>query len=200
MMQGNMGNILFLLLGTIFVLSSAILFVLQNKRRDIIFERLHLKRRRDSGFRTPPQSLTRETKRAQSISTPDYLDTFPPSKRSTLAEMKLLCRLENSAEVFADAPSDWTKHILPVQTSYRDAEDEMHTPCELSVGQIKNLGDFPDYATLSGVPLPKPYHEFDIKKALPRPYRPFRWSYHQTLCMSIDFCYPNCTDCSRSTY
>ncbi|KAF8242653.1 hypothetical protein K440DRAFT_106500 [Wilcoxina mikolae CBS 423.85] len=47
--------------------------------------------------------------------------------------------------------------------------------------EIAIYGDFPDYATLSGVPLPKPYTEFDIVKALPRPYRPFRWAYHQTM-------------------
>ena len=48
--------------------------------------------------------------------------------------------------------------------------------------EIKALGDFPDYEALSGVPLPEPYKEFDIKTALPRPYRPFRWQYHQTMC------------------
>lgn len=48
--------------------------------------------------------------------------------------------------------------------------------------EIDSYGDFPDYAALSGVPLPRPYPEFDIAKALPRPYRPFRWVYHQTMC------------------
>src|SRR5690242_12370477 len=39
-----------------------------------------------------------------------------------------------------------------------------------------------DYFKLSGVPLPKPLHKFDLEKAKPRPYRPFRWQYHQTMC------------------
>lgn len=49
--------------------------------------------------------------------------------------------------------------------------------------EIEAYGDFPDYATLSGVRLPDPYLEFNIEKALPRPYRPVRWSYHQTMGM-----------------
>jgi hypothetical protein len=60
----------------------------------------------------------------------------------------------------------------------------MCTPCDFTVEDIEALGDFPDYATLSGIPLPEPYHDFDIKKAKPRPYRPFRWAYHQTMCKS----------------
>jgi hypothetical protein len=50
--------------------------------------------------------------------------------------------------------------------------------------EIQELQDFPDYAALSGIALPDPYLEFDIKKAMPRPYRPFRWAYHQTMCRS----------------
>ncbi|ESK85968.1 hypothetical protein Moror_9469 [Moniliophthora roreri MCA 2997] len=36
-----------------------------------------------------------------------------------------------------------------------------------------------DYFELTGVPPPKPLPDFDIDKAKPRPYRPFRWVYHQ---------------------
>ncbi|XP_006458276.1 hypothetical protein AGABI2DRAFT_63838 [Agaricus bisporus var. bisporus H97] len=38
-----------------------------------------------------------------------------------------------------------------------------------------------DYFALTGVLPPKPLPDFDIDKALPRPYRPFRWKYHQTM-------------------
>lgn len=58
----------------------------------------------------------------------------------------------------------------------------VYTATEFSNHEIKALGDFPDYAALSGVPLPKAYPEFDINKAKPKPYRPFRWVYHQTMC------------------
>jgi len=44
------------------------------------------------------------------------------------------------------------------------------------------LGLYPDYAELSGVPWPEAYVDFDPDRALPRPYRPFRWPYHQTMC------------------
>ena len=53
------------------------------------------------------------------------------------------------------------------------------------MGEVRALGDFPDYAKLSGVPLPQPYPECNIERAIPRPYRPFRWAYHQTMCGSV---------------
>ena len=110
----------------------------------------------------------------------DYSDTFPPSRRFVLTETKN----ENKDESQGPTPG-WQKRVLPMETPYMDAEDSTFLPCGFSVKEIKALGDFPDYATLSGVPLPDPYPEFDINKALPRPYRPFRWSYHQTMCMSF---------------
>jgi hypothetical protein len=79
--------------------------------------------------------------------------------------------------------SEETRPMLPMATSYHNAEGSMITPCGFSIDDIKALGDFTDYAKLSGVPLPEPYTTFEINKALPRPYRPFRWAYHQTMCM-----------------
>ncbi|KAF7338651.1 hypothetical protein MVEN_02091600 [Mycena venus] len=38
-----------------------------------------------------------------------------------------------------------------------------------------------DYFTLTGVPAPVPLTDFDVDKAKARPYRPFRWEYHQTM-------------------
>ncbi|KAJ6618327.1 hypothetical protein B0H10DRAFT_1258113 [Mycena sp. CBHHK59/15] len=38
-----------------------------------------------------------------------------------------------------------------------------------------------DYFVLTGVPRPTPLPYFDIDSAKPRPYRPFRWEYHQTM-------------------
>lgn len=177
---------LLLLLGSLFLLSSAALFIAKNERRDIFLERLHLKRRRDSGSKTPPRSLSPEKKRSQIVSAPDYSTTFPPSRRSTLAETG---SLSTFAEVEATSHLSWIKCMLPMKESYLEATDNTYTPCEFSIAEVKALGDFPDYATLSGVPLPKPYHDFDIHKALPRPYRPFRWVYHQTMCKMIQLRY-----------
>lgn len=170
---------LLLSLGAVFVLSSIILFALQSGKRDIISERFHLKRRKNSGSKTPPRILSSEKKGVQGISVPDYSTTFPPSRRSTLDETGLSL---TPVEAVAASRSDWSKRMLPISACYLEATNDTYTPCELSIAEIKALGDFPDYATLSGVPLPKPYHDFDIKKAFPRPYRPFRWAYHQTMC------------------
>ncbi|KAK6532732.1 hypothetical protein TWF281_006908 [Arthrobotrys megalospora] len=50
--------------------------------------------------------------------------------------------------------------------------------------QIAAIGRFPSYASLTGVPPPTPYHTFNITTAKPRPYRPFRWAYHQTMALT----------------
>lgn len=44
-----------------------------------------------------------------------------------------------------------------------------------------------DYFKLSGVPPPTPLPDFDVDKAKARPYRPFRWAYHQTMCTLLLF-------------
>lgn len=38
-----------------------------------------------------------------------------------------------------------------------------------------------DYFILTGVRAPVPLLDFDIDQAKARPYRPFRWEYHQTM-------------------
>ncbi|KAH7359661.1 hypothetical protein BKA66DRAFT_427220 [Pyrenochaeta sp. MPI-SDFR-AT-0127] len=177
-----MANNILLLLGAVFVASSAFL-IFHRGRREIILERLHISRRRVSGAKTPPRSLSPEKKQLDD-SEPNYSDTFPPSRRFALAETNVSSRLGTPTEKLLESQSDWTENLLPMEQSYVEAAESMYTPCEFSVKEIKALGDFPDYATLSGVPLPKPYPEFDVTKALPRPYRPFRWAYHQTMSLT----------------
>ncbi|KAF9691617.1 hypothetical protein EKO04_010374 [Ascochyta lentis] len=157
-----------LLLGVVFMISSITIFALQKKERDVVFARFNLKRRRNSGSRTPLWLFSPGRHRAHGVPAPDYSTTFPPSRRHVLGESK-------------DTLQGYNECLIPLETSYHNAADDLRTPCNFSVAEIKALGDFPDYAALSGVPLPKPYHEFDIQKALPRPYRPFRWAYHQTM-------------------
>lgn len=178
-----MANHILLLLGAAFVVSSAFLF-LQKGKRNVILERLHIRRRRVSGAKTPPRSLSPGEKQPQTPEV-DYSDAFPPSRRYALAETDLPSKLGTTSERLVTSQPTWTKNMVPLECSYLDAKDSMFTPCEFSIKEIKALGNFPDYAALSGVPLPKPYTEFDIKKALPRPYRPFRWAYHQTMCKYI---------------
>lgn len=135
---------------------------------------------------TPPRTHTPEKERqdAESSKSPPYVKAFPPSQRAVLpvligsltdAQRKALGSLsfdENKART----------SLLGYEEDYRLAEDDRYSYAGFSMEEIKVLGDFPDYATLSGVPLPQPYNAFDYTKAVFRPYRPFRWAYHQTMC------------------
>jgi hypothetical protein len=169
------------LLITAFVASSAYFLLSQKGKRDIVLDRLHLSRRRVSGAKTPPRSLSPSKKEVQGLTEPNYVDTLPPSRRAALAALDV-SPSSTSSNQRPEERNDWSNNLVPMETSYLDAEDSMYMPCGFSVKEIKALGDFPDYSTLSGVPFPTPYTNFDIHKALPRPYRPFRWAYHQTMC------------------
>jgi hypothetical protein len=179
-----MGNPLLLLLSAVFIASSAILLLLSQKRRDIVLKRLHLRRRRASGSKTPPRSLSPENKQQEEPANADFSDIFPPSRLFTLAHIaEFASKPRKTREKLKTEPEK--NNCLPLTTELKEAEKHFYTPCGFSVEEIDALGDFPDYATLSGVPLPHPYHDFDINKARPRPYRPFRWAYHQTMCMFV---------------
>ena len=170
---------LLLPLGAAFLISCVILLSVRSERRDIILERFYLRRRRDSTCKTPPRSLSPVKQRSQSLSENDYSTTLPPSRRPWLVGLDLETP-SGRPEAVPDLHTP--NRMLPIDKSYLEAANDFHTPCGFSIAEIKALGDFPDYAALSGVPLPKPYHDFHIEKALPRPYRPFRWAYHQTMC------------------
>jgi hypothetical protein len=115
----------------------------------------------------------------------EYMESFPASRREALAKvvemmpqasktdfMGLTCEKSMSSDM-----------MMALEANYMHVDGSMHTPTGFSVDEIKALGDFPNYAELSGVPLPEAYSNFDINTAMPRPYRPFRWTYHQTMCM-----------------
>lgn len=104
---------------------------------------------------------------------------FPPSRRHTLAGLKL----KNSAgPCHPIAPEVLRKCALPSTRAVDWNQDNLYTPTGFSTQDIRALGRFPDYSILTGVPYPKPYGpQFDITKATFRPFRPFRWPYHQTM-------------------
>ena len=77
------------------------------------------------------------------------------------------------------------ENVIAFEKDYRKSDPSTYTPMGISIGEVNALGDFPDYSKLSGVPLPEPYKEFKLDTAIPRPYRPFRWAYHQTMCMTF---------------
>ena len=139
--------------------------------------------RRISSASTPPRSLTPEKVPNNAPPPTDYKDIFPPSSRGAFlkvsesfssSQKKNIGHREVNQEEFV-------KNVIPFEADYRECGPSTYTPMEISIAEIKALGDFPDYSKLSGVPLPKAYKGFEIEKALPRPYRPFRWAYHQTM-------------------
>ncbi|KAL9608020.1 MAG: hypothetical protein Q9167_007124 [Letrouitia subvulpina] len=143
--------------------------------------------RRTSSSGTPPRSLSPEKKVPSNNPPPaEYKDILPPSARENLAQAaktsphaqkdRLVGGTVDEAEV--------RKGLIPFTADYRACSPSTYTPSGFSVEEIKALGDFPDYAELSGVPLPEHYKEFKIETALPRPYRPFRWAYHQTMALT----------------
>lgn len=182
-----------LTLGVVFLILSIAILNINQCQRDAVLERLHFHRGRTSSASTPPRSISPGEKGASyagdnkkttptPVVTPDYVNTFPPSRRAALAELAK-DTVSSGAESSTEA---LRRDQLPTTRSY-DLENATpkYTPTGFSTAEIKSLGDFPAYDILSGVPLPEPYKGFNPARALPRPYRPFRWAYHQTMCKCI---------------
>ncbi|KAM5345232.1 hypothetical protein ACJ41O_011094 [Fusarium nematophilum] len=121
----------------------------------------------------PPSSPPPEP--AKKSEAADYTRVFPPSLRHVLPEISP--QFSSSEVDLAARP----KPLLRLDEDYRLANPAKYNFTSYSVDEIRRLGDFPDYAKLSGVPLPTPLKSFNVETALPRPYRPFRWAYHQTM-------------------
>lgn len=175
-------------LGIVFVVSSVAILVSNKRQRDTVLNRLHFRGRRASGASTPPRSFSPGKEKEVSASlncNPDYVTSFPPSRRCVLSELAEKASGANSKILIGTEPSlDFlVNDPLPTTRCYSlDNPVPKYTPTGFSTAEIKAMGDFPAYDALSGVPLPEPYENFDPTKALPRPYRPFRWAYHQTMC------------------
>ena len=142
-----------------------------------------LKHRRRASIVTPPRSLSPEKGSRESAAvappSPGYKESFPPSGR------------ENLVKVLRDATpflneNEFYKSLIPFTSSYWECGPSTFTPTGISIAEVKALGDFPDYAVLADVPLPNVYEGFKLDQAIARPYRPFRWAYHQTMCMSSE--------------
>ncbi|RYP03038.1 hypothetical protein DL765_010616 [Monosporascus sp. GIB2] len=134
---------------------------------------------------TPPIEK-QETSKPLTSSVSGLVSAFPPLQRDKLEMMKTSMPLSQQkalGELLFDRRK-FERSLLGLEEDYRAAEDSKFSYSGFSVREIRALGDFPDYATLSEVPLPRPYKEFEIEKALPRPYRPLRWAYHQTMALT----------------
>jgi hypothetical protein len=183
-------------LGVVVIVLTITALAFSKNQRDVLLGRLHTHRRRFSGASTPPRSFSPskaspDTKESLPPTPPDYFKTFPPSRRLVLPELAGNTTPLNREMPIGEEPSPQTllDNPLPTTRSY-DLENDVpkYTPTGFSTAEINAMGDFPAYDILSGVPLPQPYANFDPAKALPRPYRPFRWAYHQTMCKSRLFC------------
>ena len=142
--------------------------------------------RRTSTSKTPPRSVSPEKSVPNNGPPPvEYKNIFPPSQRETLSKVAESYASPNKEKLQGGELNDaeFRKNIMPFEANYRECGPSTYTPMGFSVEEVKALGDFPDYAELSGVPLPTAYKEFKIETAVARPYRPFRWAYHQTMCI-----------------
>ena len=139
----------------------------------IVLVTVRLSKRRGNLFSKPNST---------SITQPQtYVLQFPPSRRHTLAEIP--------GTKDKSIPSDLSPELLkskafPTTRSPDPNQDHQFTPTGFSTQEVRALGRLPDYSILSGVRHPEPCGpKFDINKAVFRPFRPFRWGYHQTMCM-----------------
>ncbi|KAF2144075.1 uncharacterized protein K452DRAFT_246230 [Aplosporella prunicola CBS 121167] len=180
-----MGGIILLALAVAFLVSSISYLSVSKQQRGILLSRLSLHRRRSSGASTPPRFLSQEKKDSSNSSSPDYVDTFPPSRRFILDEVRPdIAEKSKYSLNYLSQSAGCQQTPLAIDANFSTAEGTAFTPTGFSVEEVRSLGDFPDYAALSGVPLPKPYPEFDVKRAKAKPYRPLRWAYHQTMSFS----------------
>lgn len=180
-----------------FLLSIFFYLLMTGSQRKLVHNRVFswspiLKRdRRTSSSKTPPRSISPEKKPPNNVPPPaEYKDIFPPWRREALLGV---ARSSSSAPkgdflVPLGESSDplFRKGLIPFTTNYRTCAElfSTYTPMGIALSEVEALGDFPNYAELSGVPLPVPYSDFKIKTALPRPYRPLRWAYHQTMSLT----------------
>lgn len=167
------------LVGIFVVAVTGLWFVFDKPSSKGFLHRVRSTSRKASTAGTPPPSISPRRKSAEGpASPPNFADALPPQRRQFLANLG-----DKKVPSYAVDEKEVIAQILPMHMDFRSCTDQKYTPTGFSVQEIKELSDFPNYAELSGVPLPNPYDEFKIDSALPRPYRPFRWSYHQTMCM-----------------
>lgn len=178
-------------IGVALCVSTITYLSLSQRQRDVIAQRLLLRGRRSSSADTPPRSLSPEKKVPTNAApkTNEYAAVFPPSQRDLLkdiaptlssAQREKLGSLDFNEKTFEN-------NIIGWEEDFRTCDESKYIASGFSVNEIKAIGDFPDFELLTGVPNPDPYKEFDINKAVPRPYRPFRWPYHQTMCKTCAF-------------
>ncbi|KAJ4256924.1 hypothetical protein NW762_009020 [Fusarium torreyae] len=135
-----------------------------------------------SSLRQWPSQVWNSEKQPQSPAN-SFLSTFPPSLRDEILAKNDPSAIEIQKVLAKSKPttSELVKSQLPSTRTQDLSINGQYTPTGFSSQEIRAMGAFPDYSVLSGVPHPKPVPQFDIKTAEFRPFRPFRWTYHQTM-------------------
>ncbi|KAF2225145.1 hypothetical protein BDZ85DRAFT_233593 [Elsinoe ampelina] len=169
-----MSSSLILLIWVPFVFVSLLYLVLSKRPRGVIYDRFH----NAITFKTHTQPVDTKATPPLSDKLTELQRAFPPERLSSHSNQAAL--IEQRLHALQD-PSNC---VPDDQNVFDEKYHSRLTPTGFSMFDIKALGDFPDYAKLSGVPLPTSYPAFDIDRALPRPYRPFRWAYHQTMSLT----------------
>ncbi|KAI1354701.1 alpha-1,2-mannosyltransferase [Xylaria sp. FL0043] len=162
-------------------LSIITFLALKPSQKDVVLRRFRITR--SSGRPSTPTLEKQPLSQPLASYTSNLVTAFPPSQREQLKEIKPSLSLAQQ-EVLGDLSFHQTtfeRSLLRFNEDYNNADDSKYVYSGFSIREIKALGDFPDYGRLSGVPMPNPYPDFDIDGAIPRPYRPFRWPYHQTM-------------------
>lgn len=172
-------------LASAIVLSLISFLALNRSQKDVVLRRLGLGRGSASRPSTPTlEKQTSSSSKPLASSTSDLFATLPPSQRGQLSKMveTMPAAQRQAMGDLSFDPATFARSLLGFEEDYRTADDAKYCYSGFSVRELKALGNFPDYSALSEVPKPQPYLEFDIDHAKPRPYRPFRWAYHQTMC------------------
>jgi hypothetical protein len=179
-----MAETLFIAFGLVVVFSSIVFLALSENQKAYLSSFVSVpfvRGRKTSISKTPPRSVTPEKKAAPPASN-DYKEMLPPSRRASLANCLTPIQARKlSIHITPASPVKGGCHQA-LETPLEEGGDYTYTATEFTKEEVAELGDFPDYAELSGVPLPKVYEGFNVETARPRPYRPFRWEYHQTMC------------------
>ncbi len=131
-----------------------------------------------------PGGSFRGAAKAQSAMTTEFTNHFPPSRRQALLEGTRSRSIAELRILERPCAADATFRTCQLPSYITPDLDKpgRYTPTGFSTMDIKDIGSFPDYSILSGVRRPQPCPDFDIKTAEFRPFRPFRFAYHQTMC------------------
>ncbi|KAK4164111.1 hypothetical protein QBC43DRAFT_238179 [Cladorrhinum sp. PSN259] len=124
--------------------------------------------------------LLRQSKPTAAVPPPPHILQFPPSRRNALSNFPQFEKFIGPSEI----PPQVLKSRALISTRKAEFGENLYTPTGFATQEIRALGRFPDYSALSGVPHPEPISpSWDISKAIFRPYRPFRWNYHQHMAL-----------------